>query len=65
MSDYLSKDEIDNIVQGFKDMEIKPTAGTPDDFKTWMEDYKETDEDTLDAYLPRISTYSGDEKIGT
>ena len=44
MSDYLSKDEINNIVQAFKDMDLRPSAETPDDFKMWMEDYKETDD---------------------
>ncbi|VDI62944.1 Hypothetical predicted protein, partial [Mytilus galloprovincialis] len=65
MSDYLSKDEISNIVMAFKEMDLKPCAQTPDDFKTWMEDYKDTDDDLWNAYLPRISAFSGDAKTGT
>ena len=63
MSDYLSKEEIDNIVSAFKDMDIKPSAQTPEDFKAWMEEYK--DDEQWDAFLPRISTFTGDEKTGT
>ena len=63
MSDYLSKEEIDNIVSAFKDMDIKPSAQTPGDFKAWMEEYK--DDEQWDAFLPRISTFTGDEKTGT
>ncbi|CAG2194060.1 unnamed protein product [Mytilus edulis] len=65
MSDYLSKDEISNIVMAFKEMDLKPCAQTPDDFKTWMEDYKDTDDDLWNTYLPRISAFSGDAKTGT
>ncbi|VDI80157.1 Hypothetical predicted protein [Mytilus galloprovincialis] len=65
MSDYLSKDEISNIVMAFNEMDLKPCAQTPDDFKTWMEDYKDTDDDLWNAYLPRISAFSGDVKTGT
>ncbi|CAG2194014.1 unnamed protein product [Mytilus edulis] len=65
MSDYLSKDEISNIVMAFKEMDLKPCAQTPDDFKTWMADYKDTDDDLWNAYLPRISAFSGDAKTGT
>ena len=65
MSDYLSKEEIDNIVMAFKDMDLKPSAKTPEEFKMWMEEYKEADDDIWDAYLPRISAFSGDEKTGT
>ncbi|CAC5399986.1 unnamed protein product [Mytilus coruscus] len=62
MSDYLSKDEITNIVLAFKEMDLKPCAQSPDDFKTWMEDYKDTDDDLWNVYLPRISAFSGDAK---
>ncbi|CAC5400021.1 unnamed protein product [Mytilus coruscus] len=62
MSDYLSKDEITNIVLAFKEMDLKPCAQPPDDFKTWMEDYKDTDDDLWNVYLPRISAFSGDAK---
>lgn len=48
----------------FKEMDLKPCAQTPDDFKTWMEDYKDTDDDLWNAYLPRISAFSGDAKTG-
>ncbi|CAC5400002.1 unnamed protein product [Mytilus coruscus] len=62
MSDYLLKDEISNIVLAFKELDLKPCVHTPEDFKTWMEDYKDTDDDLWNAYLPRISAFSGDAK---
>ncbi|VDH98736.1 Hypothetical predicted protein [Mytilus galloprovincialis] len=54
MSDYLTEEEIANMVKAFNDMEIRPSASSPEEFKTWLEEYKD-DDDALDAYIPRIS----------
>ncbi|VDI39633.1 Hypothetical predicted protein [Mytilus galloprovincialis] len=59
MSDYLTEEEIANMVKAFNDMEIRPSASSPEEFKTWLEEYKD-DDDALDAYIPRISTFTGD-----
>ncbi|CAG2186524.1 unnamed protein product [Mytilus edulis] len=60
MSDYLTEEEIANMVKAFNDMEIRPSASSPEEFKTWLEEYKD-DDDALDAYIPRISTFTGDD----
>ncbi|CAC5420323.1 unnamed protein product [Mytilus coruscus] len=38
---------------------------SPDDFKTWMEDYKDTDDDLWNVYLPPYQRFSGDAKTTT
>ena len=63
MSDHFTKEEIDNIVKAFSDMDIKPSANTPEEFKTWLEEYKD-DDDVWEAYIPRISTFTGEDNNG-
>ncbi|CAC5393720.1 unnamed protein product [Mytilus coruscus] len=41
-------------------MEIRPSASSSEEFKTWLEEYKD-DDDVLDAYIARISTFTGDD----
>ncbi|CAC5373223.1 unnamed protein product [Mytilus coruscus] len=60
MSDYMTKEEIAKMVKALSDMEIRPSASSPEEFKTWLEEYKD-DDDVLDAYIPRISTFTGDD----
>ncbi|CAG2205605.1 CSMD [Mytilus edulis] len=57
----LTEEEVRNIIAAFKDMHMKPNAESPDAFKDWMKEFS-TQKSLYTGYIPRIPTYSGDNK---
>ncbi|CAG2236593.1 unnamed protein product [Mytilus edulis] len=57
----LTEEEVRNIIAAFKDMHMKPNAESPDAFKDWMKEFS-TQKSLYTGYIPRIPTFSGDNK---
>ena len=51
-----SAKEIENIVNAFKEMDVKPNVDSPQSFIDWMSEYHDS---SLPLHIPKLSLFSG------